>query len=184
MKDNNSAVLFIKSLLAMIRSEDAQKSILCYEEAAKANSLCHPSHVPHAPDELDTYFPRIFVAQGKITVTFRLTTSIPVSDIKKRIMHKLMEAGFFLYPSRLSAARKGQVGWLYLAHPDLTNREEFATILRPLLQKHTRESIDLQAVYEFINSATANSIRQRLVVLRCDFEKLDRVRNFCMEAFA
>lgn len=132
--DNNSAVLFVKSMLVMLRSEDPMAAILYYDEAARANLLCHPSHVPHAPEELNTYFPRIFINRGRIKVKYRLITSIPVADIKHRIMHKLMESEFFIYPSRLSAIRTSQVGWMYLAYPDLTNREEFTTILRLLLQ--------------------------------------------------
>ena len=73
---------------------------------------------------------------------------------------------------------------MYLAHPDLTNREEFTTILQPLLNQHTREGIDIQAVSEFVHITLSNSIRQRVVVLQSDFDKLDVVCSFCMETFA
>ena len=73
---------------------------------------------------------------------------------------------------------------MYLDYPDLTTRDEFATILGPLLNHLVKETIDIQEIQELITITKTESVRQRVVVIRCDYEKVELSRSFFMDAFA
>ena len=87
---------------------------------------------------------------GKIISKCRITKSIPILDIKIRIKHRLVENGYYIHTSSLYTARIRQIVWMYPAYPDLTARDEFSTILVPLLNHNVKEKIYVKAIPEFI----------------------------------
>ena len=114
---------FIKNMLSLIQSVDKTAAILCYEDSQRANSICHPSHVPMEQGEFEIYFPRAYSYKGRITIKCRMTSSTALAQIKWKIRPKLEEYYYFLWPTPIKATRTAKAGWLYQAHPDLTYRD-------------------------------------------------------------
>lgn len=141
-----TTVAFIKNVLSLVQSIDKWAAILCYDDSLQANSICHPSHVPTEGAEFQVYFPRCFNHNGNMHIKCKMTSSISLYQIKRQIRHKLDEYGYFIWPTHLKATRTVKVGWLFQAHPDLTNRGEIHRTLAPLLQEHSGRQIEFQAV--------------------------------------
>ena len=73
---------FIKNMLSLIQSVDKCAAIVCYNDSSKANSICHPSHVPMDQNEFDIYFPRAHIYNNRITIKCKMTTSLALIQIK------------------------------------------------------------------------------------------------------
>ena len=86
--------------------------------------------------------------------------------------------------SQLSVVQTGKVGWMYLAHTELTERDTFSSILGPLLKKATNDTIEIQTAPENERTITQREeVTQRVVVIRCEFNKVELVQFFCTESF-
>jgi len=177
--------VFIKNVLAIMQREDKQVAILCYEESDPVNSICHPSQVPEESDLFQKYFPRAYSSKGTLTVKCRLTSSVDLGTLKKRIFHSLEKYDYFVWPSQLRAVRTGKIGWLYLAHPDLTHRGEIVQVMKPLVNTYFNKDIEFQAVPE-IEAITVGekTIKQRVLCIRCPHDSLEEMRGFFTEAFS
>ena len=177
--------VFMKNILALIQRADKHAAIIGYKDEIKINSLCHPNHVPHDNDEFEKYFPRTYNGKGNMVIKCRFTTSIPLIDIKKKIRSELVEYNYFLWPTMLRATRTGKLGWLFLAHPDFTQRHEIAQILQPLIKTHFGTERELQAVPETETITVANKkIQQRVLMLRCAYDDVDDLREFLTTVFS
>ena len=180
-----TASVFVKNMLALFLSVDKRAAILCYDASKTFNSICHPAHVPTTSEEFSRYFPRVYNSKGTITVKCRLTSSISILDIKKNLMDKLTSYNYYVRPTILQATRTAKAGWFYLAHPDLTHREEFQVHLPKLIEERFKSKIEFQVSPEK-ETVTVGKVKvaQRVLVLRCPYDALDKIRQFFMEAFS
>ena len=168
-----------------MQREDKQVAILSYDESDPVNSICHPSQVPEESDLFRKYFPRAYSSKGTLTVKCRLTSSVDLGTLKKRIFHSLEKYDYFVWPSQLRAVRTGKIGWLYLAHPDLTHRGEIVQVMKPLVKGHFNKDIEFQAVPEMESITVGQStIKQRVLCIRCPHDSLEEMRGFFTEAFS
>jgi len=177
--------VFIKNVLAMLLSVDRRAAILCYEHEKTFNSICHPVHVPVAKEEFARYFPRVYNTRGTMTVKCRVSSSVSILDIKRALMEKLQKYHYYIRPTLLKAVRTVKVGWMYLAHPDLTYRHDFQRTLPQLILSKCGSDIEFQVSPEMEHvEAGHKKASQRVLVVRCPYEESGKIRSFFMEAFA
>jgi len=177
--------VFIKNVLAMLLSVDRRAAILCYEHEKTFNSICHPVHVPVAKEEFARYFPRVYNTRGTMTVKCRVSSSMSIIDIKRALMEKLQKYHYYIRPTLLKAVRTTKVGWMYLAHPDLTYRHDFQRTLPQLILSKCGSDIEFQVSPEMEHVEAGNKkVSQRVLVVRCPYEESGKIRSFFMEAFA
>jgi len=177
--------VFIKNVLAMLLSVDRRAAILCYEHEKTFNSICHPVHVPVAKEEFARYFPRVYNTRGTMTVKCRVSSSVSILDIKRALMEKLQKYHYYIRPTVLKAVRTVKVGWMYLAHPDLTYRHDFQRTLPQLILAKCGSEIEFQVSPEMEHVEAGNKkVSQRVLVVRCPYEESGNIRSFFMEAFA
>jgi len=177
--------VFIKNVLAIMQREDKKVAILSYDEQNPVNSICHPNQVPDDMDLFQKYFPRAYSSKGTLTVKCRITSSMDIHSLKRQVMPSLEKYDYFIWPSQLKAVRTGKIGWLYLAHPDLTHRGEIVQVLSPIIKQHFNKEMEFQAVPEF-ETVTVNEkvVKQRVLTIRCSHDSLEDMRAFFTEAFA
>ena len=63
-----------------------------------------------------------------------MTSSMSMGEIKWKLRPKLDEYHYFIWPTPIKATRTAKAGWLFLAHPELTHRNEVHATLIPLVQ--------------------------------------------------
>jgi len=130
-----STSVLIKNVLALFLSVDKRAAILCYDVDKNFNSICHPVHAPTSTKEFSRYFPRVYDARGTVKVKCRFTSPLSLLDIKRALMDKLRKHNYYIRPTLLKAIRTSKAGWFYLAHPDLTHRDEFQKQLRQIIEE-------------------------------------------------
>jgi len=179
------ASVFIKNILAMLLSVDKRAAILCYEQERNFNSICHPVHVPTATEEFTRYFPRVYNTRGTVTVKCRITSSMSILDLKRALMDKLRKHNYYIRPTVLKAVRTGKAGWFYLAHPDLTFRNEFQKYLPALIKNELNKVVEFQIAPENETVEMNNEkVSQRVLVARCPYEDTEKIRTFFMKIFS
>lgn len=177
--------VFIKNVLAMFLSVDKRAAILCYDVSQNFNSICHPVHVPTATEEFARYFPRVYHTRGSITVKCRVTSSKSLLDMKRELMEKLKKHSYYIRPTILKAIRTSKAGWFYMAHPDLTYRDDFQQQLPMLIEQRFGKNIEFQVSPESeIQELDGQRVSQRVLVARCPYEDVELIRSFFTEAFS
>jgi len=177
--------VFIKNVLAIMQREDKKVAILSYDEHNPVNSICHPNQVPDDMELFQKYFPRAYSSKGTLTVKCRITSSMDIHSLKRQVMPSLEKFDYFIWPSQLKAVRTGKIGWLYLAHPDLTHRGELVQVLSPIIKQYFNKEVEFQAVPEFETVTVREKVvKQRVLAIRCSHDSLEDMRAFFTEAFA
>ena len=115
----------------------------------------------------------------------RITSSLTLFEIKKKIRPDLEKYNYFLWPTLLKATRTRKAGWLYLAHPDLTNRSEILDKLSGIVVNEFSDEKQFQPVPELETITWGNrKIQQRVLTLRCGHNDVDSLRELFMAVFA
>ena len=141
--------------------------------------------MPDDDDELKIYFLRIHNNASRISLKCCMTSSISIMEIKRRIHPRLEEALYFLFPTLLKVICTSKIGWLYLAHPDLTPRTEIITCLDPHIKDHTSRKIEFQAIPEMELIEHNNiSLKHRVIALQGPHDKQDTRGEFFTTAFS
>ena len=108
-----------------------------------------------------------------------------MAEIKWKLRPKLEAHAYYIWPTPIKAIRTAKAGWLFLAHPNLTHRNDIWTTLAPLIEQHTGKRIEFQAVPEIETIETpTNKVQQRVLVLRVPQEECNTMKIFFTQAFA
>jgi len=177
--------IWLQNQLKILRAHDPHLLILPYDPTSKANGINHPGHVPQTMDQLSLYFPRMYMQSGHVTAKCRLQSSIPIAQLKWKIMPQLEECNYFIRPTQLKALRTGKAGWLLGAHPDLTFRDGFQEIIPDLLKTRYRKDIEFTITPEKeVIIVGSKRVEQRVLVVRCALDEVENVRVFFTEIFS
>jgi len=108
-----------------------------------------------------------------------------IQEIKNSIIEKLQKYNYYVRPTPLKAIRTGRVGWMYLAHPDLTHRGDFQKFLSPLIHTRFGREVEFSIAPEMLTVESENSkMSYRVLIVRTAYDDLERMRIFLTEAFA
>jgi len=175
---------WLKATLEALQSVDSQVKILSYNGINAANAITHPSQIPEPMDQLHIYFPRIYMRGGSVSTKCKLRSSMPVREIKLKIMNKLQNLDYWITPSQLKATRTGKSGWFLGGHPELTYRPEFQEVLKPIIKEKFGEiEFQVEPENEIIVSGNKR-IAQRVLVVRCPLDDVENIRVLFTEVFA
>jgi len=78
----------LRQLFGFIQEVDGKAAIQPYLPKDSVNSICHPAHILDKPTDFEHYFPEIKYFHRRIRTQCRISTSIPIKDIK----HKIFES--------------------------------------------------------------------------------------------
>ena len=177
--------IWLQNQLKILRAHDPHLLILPYDSKSKANGINHPGHVPQTMDQLSIYFPRMYMQSGHITAKCRLQSSIPIAQLKWKVMPQLEECNYFIRPTQLKALRTGKAGWLLGAHPDLTFRDGFQDVIPKLLETRYDKNIEFTITPEKeVIIVGSKRVEQRVLVVRCALDEVENVRVFFTEIFS
>lgn len=176
---------WLMNTLALLRKVDPHVMILPYEISSKINAISYPAHIPQTNDQLILYFPRMHMQSGHMTAKCKIRSSIPINTIKWKIMPQLENLNYYIQPTQLKALRTGKAGWFLGAHSDLTYRTEFESVLKPIVYQKFDKHLEFQIIPE-IEKITVGSktVKQRVLVLRCDLQEVENFRAFFSEIFS
>jgi len=176
---------WLMNTLALLRKVDPHILILPYEASSKINSISYPVHIPQTNDQLALYFPRMFLQSGHMTAKCKLQSSMPINQIKWKIMPQLESYNYYIQPTQLKALRTGKAGWFLGAHPDLTYRVDFMATLKPIVFNKFGKDLEFQVIPE-IEKITVGSktVKQRVLVVRCNLQEVENFRAFFSEIFS
>jgi len=177
--------VWLQNQLKILRNHDPHLLILPYEEDSKANGINHPGHVPQTMDQLSIYFPRMYMQSGHVTAKCRIQSSIPINQLKWRVMPQLEECNYFIRPTQLKALRTGKAGWLLGAHPDLTFRDGFQDIIPGLIKERFGKKLEFTITPEKeVIIVGTKRVEQRVLVVRCALDEVENIRVFFTEIFS
>lgn len=177
--------VWLQNQLKILRAHDPHLLILPYAADSKANGINHPAHVPQTMDQLSIYFPRMYMQSGHVTAKCRIKSSIPIHQLKWRVMPQLEECNYFIHPTQLKALRTGKAGWLLGAHPDLTFRDGFQDLLPTLIAERYGKEMEFTITPEKEVIVVGNKrVEQRVLVVRCALDEVENIRAFFTEVFS
>jgi len=176
---------WLMNTLALLRKVDPHIQILPYDSSSKINSISYPVHIPQTNDQLAMYFPRMYLQSGHMTAKCKIQSSLPINQIKWKIMPQLEAYNYYIQPTQLKALRTGKAGWFLGAHPDLTYRVDFVATLKPIVYQHFGKDLEFQIIPEIEKITVGNkTIKQRVLVVRCDLQEVENFRAFFSEIFS
>jgi len=177
--------VWLQNQLKILRAHDPHLLILPYDSDSKANGINHPGHVPQTMDHLSVYFPRMYMQSGHITAKCRIQSSIPINQLKWKVMPQLEECNYFIHPTQLKALRTGKAGWLLGAHPDLTFRDGFQDTLPKLIKERYGKDMEFSVAPEKeVIVVGSKRVEQRVLVIRCALDEVENIRAFFTEVFS
>jgi len=187
-KPRNSQInkrVWLQNQLKILRAHDPHLLILPYDSNSKANGINHPGHVPQTMDQLSIYFPRMYMQSGHIPAKCKIQSSIPINQLKWKVMLQLEECNYFIRPTQLKALRTGKAGWLLGAHPDLTFREGFQGVIPSLLKTRFKKDMEFTNTPEKeVIVVGTRRVEQRVLVVRCALDEVENIRVFFTEIFS
>jgi len=176
---------WLMNTLALLRKVDPHILILPYETSSKINAISYPVHIPQTNDQLALYFPRMYMQSGHMTAKCKIRSSMQINTIKWKIMPQLEAYNYYIQPTQLKALRTGKAGWFLGAHSDLTYRIEFMAILKPIVYNKFGKELEFQIIPEIEKiSVGTKTVKQRVLVLRCDLQEVENFRAFFSEIFS
>ena len=180
-----SQSVWLKNVITLIRGADPHAAIIPYDITTKVNPITHANQVPTTKPELEKYFPRMYMNAGKMTTKCKMSTSVPIKEIKWTIMPQLQSASYYITPTQLKALRTGKAGYFLYGHPELTFRNEFQTVLKPLINDQFGRDIEFQVAPE-VETIVIGQKRtsQRVIMVRCPLPEVENIRAFFSEAFS
>jgi len=175
---------WLRATMDALQSIDSQVKILSYEGINTANAITHSSQIPEPMDQLHIYFPRIYMRGGSVSTKCKLRSSVPIKEIKLKIMNTLQNLDYWITPSLLKATRTGKAGWFLGGHPELTYRPDFQKVLKPIvLAKYGDIEFQVEPENEIIVSGNKR-VAQRVLMVRCPLDDVENIRVLFTEVFA
>jgi len=143
------------------------------------------SLIPEDVDQLNIYFPRFYMNGGTLSTKCKIRSSIPVKDLKWKMLPKLQNLDYWITPSQLKATRTGKAGWILGGHSELTHRPEFQSTLKPLIEKRFQKQIEFQVEPETESMSVGNKrVSQRVLMVRCPLQEVENIRALFSELFS
>ena len=184
-KSNVDKTVWIKNTIALLRGADPHAMILPYDPTATVNAITHPNQVPPEQEVFRKFFPRVYMNMGKMVTKCKIQTSIPIKEIKWSIMPQLQNYKYYITPTQLRALRTGKAGYFLYAHPELTHRSDFNSVLSPLLKNKFNRNIEFQVAPEKETITLGQrKMSQRVLMVRGPLEDIENLRAFFSEAFS
>ena len=114
---------------------DQTAAILPCEADNTANSICHATHVPEPAAEFAIYFPEFVHYLKRFRTKCRITSSIPMWQIKSKVMLELIAQDFWVNPTSLICKSSERCGFFLFAHPFATPHQNFLKVLNPIIER-------------------------------------------------
>ena len=151
-----------RHLLSILRMGDARLAIQPYDTTSKANAICHATHIPNDPKEFAIYFPEFTHYLKRYRTKCRITSEIPVWQIKSKVFASLKANDFWMNPSVIKCLTSEKCGFFLYAHHFITQQSDFRRILDPLLKSEWGENEDHE--YDFqAETLRVNHQNQRII---------------------
>jgi len=135
---------WIKDFFVLLQTQDQSLTILSYDGINSANALTRPDQIPEQTEELNIYFPRVFLKGSSLSTKCKIRSTVPIRKIKAKLMIQLQNKDYWMNQSQLKATRTGKIGWLLGCHPELTHRPEFQKMVKPIIKQVFDKDIEFQ----------------------------------------
>ena len=126
-------VVLIRHVFNLFKMADPTVAILPYDNDNQANSICHATHVPEPAPEFAIYFPEFIHYLKRFRTKCRVTSSIPMWQIKSKLMMELRANDFWINPTSLKCQSSERCGFFLYAHPYATPHHNFRKVLNPII---------------------------------------------------
>ena len=176
----------LRQLFGFIQEVDGKAAIQPYLPKDSVNSICHPSHILDKPTDFEHYFPEIKYFHRRIRTQYRISTSIPIKDIKHKIFDKLRANDFWVEPTLITSHESSRCGFFLYAHPDFTFRKDIMNVLHPILHSKVEQNIKLEfdVQPEKLNVNIDNrKLGERVVMLRSTPTHSEQVQQVLTQLF-
>ena len=130
-----SKVVLIRHVFNIIRQADHTAAIIPYDKDNTSNSICHATHIPAPAQEFSIYFPEFVHCLKRFRTKCRITSSLPLWQIKSKIFAELQANNFWINPTSLKCHSSERCGFFMYAHPHSTQHQDFRKIFDPILTK-------------------------------------------------
>ena len=130
-----SKVALLRLLFNFLRSVDKSVAILPYVATQDLNSICHAVHIPTAPLELEIYCPEFVYYLKRYRTKVRITSDMPMWQIKSKIFQELRINDFWIEPTVIKSTSSERCGFFLYAHPYISQNKDFRNTLNPILEK-------------------------------------------------
>ena len=176
----------LRRLFSMIREVDETAAIQPYLPSDNVNSVCHQAHILDKTSDFEHYFPEVKYFHRRIRTQCRLSTSIPIRDIKHKIFDRLRSNDFWIEPTLITSQESSRCGFFLYAHPDFTFRNDIMNVLTPILQSQVQQDIklefDVQPEKLNVNIGTTK-LGERVVILRSTPTHNEQVQHILTQLF-
>lgn len=176
----------LRHLFAFIREVDEGAAIQPYLPNDTVNNVCHPAHILDKANDFKHYFPEVKYFHRRIRTQCRLSTNVPIQDIKHKIFDKLRANDFWIEPTLIKSHEPSRCGFFLYAHPDFTFRNDIMTVLTPILQAQIEQNIPLEfeVLPEKLNVNVGNvKIGERVLMLRSTPTHNEKVQHVLTQLF-
>ena len=176
----------LRQLFGFIKEVDGKAAIQPYLPTDNVNSVCHPAHILDKPTDFEHYFPEVKYFHRRIRTQCRLSTSIPIKDIKYKIFDKLRVNDFWIEPTLITSHESSRCGFFLYAHPDFTFRNDIMNVLNPILNSKIDQNIKLEfdVQPEKLNVNLNNTkLGERVVMLRSTPTHSEQVQQILTQLF-
>ena len=137
----------VRHILSILRHGDGKLGFLPYDKTSKANALCHAVSVPNSPEELAQYFPDFTHYLRRFRTKCRITSELPMWQIKSKVFPELRANDFWMNPTSLKCQTSEKCGFFLYAHHFITQQSDFRALLDPILEKEWGKNEDFE--YDF-----------------------------------
>lgn len=137
----------IRHILSILRHGDPKLAFLPYDKTSKANALSFPTAVPTTPGELAVYFPEFKHYLRRFRTKCRITSELPLWQIKTKVFQQLKANDFWMNPTSMVCQTSEKCGFFLYAHHFITQQSDFRRILDPILKEDWGEQEDYE--YDF-----------------------------------
>ena len=176
---------WLKDIFKLLKSLGAQVKILSYDNINNANAITTADQIPEQTEQLHVYFPRIYMKGSSLSTKCKLKSSMPIRQLKAKLMIQLQNKDFWITPSQLKATRTGKIGWILGGHPELSYRPEYQTLIQPIIEKYFQRKIEFQVEPENESiTVGTHRVTQRVLTVRCPMEDVDNLRALFSEIFS
>ena len=134
-KNPPAKVVLMRHVFNLFKMADPTVAILPYDTTNEANSICHATHVPEPAPEFAIYFPEFVHYLKRFRTKCRITSSVPMWQIKSKLMMELRANDFWVNPTSLKCKSSERCGFFLYAHPYATPHQDFRKILNPIIEK-------------------------------------------------
>ena len=137
----------VRHILSILRHGDEKLAFLPYDKTSKANALSHAVSVPNSPAELEVYFPEFTNYLRRFRTKCRITSELPIWQIKSKVFPELRANDFWMNPTSMKCQTSEKCGFFLYAHHFITQQSDFRRLLDPILESEWGKHDDFE--YDF-----------------------------------